>query len=217
MPNEAAILPQFLTRIGVLGGPATSEEQLTAARAALTALAERLTPAECARLAADLPHEFRACFDCGCETPRVSLAPAPAPEPITRIFSRVSDALGLPLGRAVETVQVVCRVVAETIDETTRAVLTDHPHRELAALFELPDRGASKPPGRARRASSIAEGTAGSRRPVSEAAARPGQAGSVAAWSDARMGRTLGDYHGPGPDTLATGAAGSRRGLSDAV
>jgi len=205
----------FLARMVALGGPPSEDEGARAATTTLEALARCLTRAERARLAADLPSELATALHPEEDDPeRPSFDDAPTLS-TNAIYAAVAHDLGLPMGRAVETAQIVCRVVAETVDERARAVVVDHPDHDVARLFSLPDDGASKPSYRPRRAHSLAEGAPGSRRPVSETNPRGAHQGSIAAWDGARAGRTLGGYRGHDGETLATGTPGSSHKLSD--
>ena len=205
----------FLARVTALGGPPTEEESARAATTTLEALARCLTRAERARLAADLPPELAAALHPEEDDPSRPSTDDATMEEARTIYETIAHDLGLPMGRAVETAQVVCRAVAEIVDERTRAVVTDHPDSEVARLFALPDGGASKPSYRPRRARSLAEGAAGSRRPISEARLPKAQEGSVAAWDGARAGRTLGGYRRHDGETLATGTPGSSHKVSE--
>lgn len=217
MFEPSAALIAFLERMKTLAGAPNDEACLAAARVTLGSLAGRLTRAERTRLAADLPIELRGTLNVG-ERGRESCDSLQAAgAPVTLLFADVARALDLPLGHATETAEVVCRVVAETIPEDVRALLLDHPARDLGELFSLP--AEDRPRGetsRSRHAWTLAEATAGSRHPLSKAVPRAAHSGSVASWDPARTARTLGDYRGNAPGaTLATGAPGSRHKLAD--
>lgn len=217
MPEASATLSAFVERMEALGGAPTGQACLDAARATLGLLAGRLTRAERMRLGAALPVELRECLETG-DGGRESFETLHATQrPVALLFADVAQTLHLPPGRAVEATQVVCRVVAEAIPESVRALLRDHPAHDLAALFLLPgDEGSCHEATRPRRGWTLAEAPPGSRRPLSESAATLAHSGSVAAANPARTARTLACYRGNATgETLATGAPGSRRKLAD--
>lgn len=213
-------LAAFLVRVGALGGPPDARTRREAVTATLRALARRLTAEERAWLVREVPGEIARDLSAPAATGEPD-APASLTHPArSRLFHEVRRATGLPLGRAIEAAEVVCRVLAECVTPARRSRLAAFASRELSGLFDpvispRPEAARPMPQG-----TTLASGAPGSPHSLSGAAPRSGQLGSVARWDGSPAARTLAGYRGSGRaragDTLATGHPGSRRSLANA-
>lgn len=137
--------------------------------------------------------------------------------------SRVAASEHVPEGRAIEHATAVLAALGGAIEEDVRHLL----EAELPADVRewVRPRRESRPPPRAPHASSredphrLADGQAGSRNPISEAAPHDVHSGSVAASPDPHADTKLSSARGTTQeregDTLAEGVAGSERPVSE--
>lgn len=218
LPDASTELAAFVARVGALAGPPDERTRVAAVMATLRALARRLTTDERAWLAPALPLELRPALSAPADVREPDVSAGATHARRSHLFHEVRRETGLPLGRAIEAVEVVCRVVAEYVAPTRRARLSALASRDLAGLFELATTARS-PAVPTPRGNLLATGAPGSRHPLSQAATRAGQPGSVARWDGSPAARTLAGYRGSARaiagETLATGRPGSRRTLAD--
>jgi hypothetical protein len=134
---------------------------------------------------------------------------------VDAVSRAVSERLGVPLSHAAELVPSVCRVVDEALDEEGRHHLRRNLPDSLVQTFER-----SKPHEATRLAGvghTLADGEAGSRRPVSEADVA--EEDSVAADDDPKGDTKLSGAKGIAQErrrrTLAEGKPGSTRSIAD--
>lgn len=132
---------------------------------------------------------------------------------LDQLYRAVSDEMGLEVSLAMEFTQVVLQIFGECFRKETRQKVQSLLPRDWAPLLEPREQARSSPLGR-RGALSLAEGRAGSSRPISEA--RPGHRNSIAFSEDPEKGRKVSTTSGkPAERTLASGKPGSSRSLSD--
>jgi hypothetical protein len=207
----------YFARLEPLCAAHGREHVVTLSRAVLAAIGAQLTASDWRALLGAVPASIRG----GLERDP-SLYPASSPH---EVAERVGGACALPLGRALEEAEMVCRAIAEALPEDTRAQLLRHLPDGLAQLFApaAPEHAPLRPAHAhfepAPRAT-LATGHSGSERPLSEAVPDRAQAGSVARFDPARTEKTLGGFAGDPreseAETLATGKPGSKRPLGDA-
>lgn len=214
-------LAAFLVRVGALGGPPDERTRRAAVTTTLRALARRLTAEERAWLVREVPGAIARELSAPAETGEPDASASMTHPARSRLFHEVRRATGLPLGRAIETAEVVCRVLAECVTPARRSRLSALASRELGGLFDpviSPRSEVARPP--TPQGTTLASGAPGSPHSRSGAAPRSGQLGSVARWDGSPAARTLAGYRGSGRaragDTLATGRPGSRRSLASA-
>lgn len=163
----------LLERIVQLAGLDTTQEASAALRATLTALGERLLDEDRDIVAGALPPElgvilrsakFRGSFD------------------VADFFDRVRRSEGVSLGFAREHAEVVCRAVAEALEEEARLRMEGALPDSFAELFRVPlpsEPPPAHPLGQSERHHTLATGRPGTRHPVSESRAEVAQAHSV--------------------------------------
>jgi hypothetical protein len=143
---------------------------------------------------------------------------------INTLYLMVSQRTGLEPGKAMEQTRVVCQAISEVLDHDTLMLLCRALPEPLATLFEpSPESPAFHAPHTvAGPRSTLATGKPGSAHPVSESGADRAQSGSVARSDNPHdatklsSASSVNDVSGlTGKDTLASGAPGSKRPLSE--
>ena len=212
-PSETELLERLMDR-----APFPSHSSARAAfRATLLALGEELKDNELDQVAQALPQGLRHdLWD-----PRISPKLPLRLGGLDDFYERVAICEGVPLARAVEHAQVVCRVLAEQLKPTTVKVQRWLPH--LAALFEAAE--ASSAPVYPEHRSSLsrhdlAEGRPGGTHPVASSdgqtlAHRHSVARSDNPHGDTKLSSSSGLSQERQGRTLASGRPGSLRPIAD--
>lgn len=210
MIDDAELLRHLSTHAGLDDAAARR-----AVEATLAALGEILAADEAARLGRSLPPAWAT---------KLSSSPLASAEGRSwdreRFVERVAAHAAVGPTNALDEATAACAALSALLDEETRSSVA----RALGAggaLFEIVAEGrpprrshASEPPARA----TLAEGRAGSRHPVSEAAPHGAQSGSVAEANphgDAKLSSARGLTQEALGDTLAEGKPGPRRTLGE--
>src|SRR5262249_10358332 len=130
---------------------------------------------------------------------------------------RIAAREDVPLAVAVEHAIVVCRAIAGTLSEPARARLEHALSPDLFALF--PPHESSPPPEHALPRPAPPAAAPGSRHPLSEAAPRPAQAGSVISadnpHGDTKLSSARGLTQEREGETLSTGNPRSHRPVNE--
>ncbi|MCC6752278.1 MAG: DUF2267 domain-containing protein [Deltaproteobacteria bacterium] len=199
----------FIERVQERSGVASPEEAERIAQITLEVLGERLKETELRLVASRLPEPLAEALRRG--------RPAGSFDAV-ELYRRIGERERVPLGFAVEHAAAVCRVLAETLDPDTCLRLQLHvPLPESRVAEVLPERHRRvTPPGRGH---TLADGRPGSRRPLSEAEARPAHRESVVESENPHASSKLSSASGTATDqrgdSLAVGRTGSKRPLSD--
>lgn len=131
------------------------------------------------------------------------------------IYERVAEELAVEPGFGLEFTQVVFQVIGECLGPRGRQRLGADLPASWAPYFEPRRRIVDGPLPHLRAGHTLAEGSPGSRQPLSES--QPGHRQSLAHTDEPHAGEDLATSHGkPGRRTLAEGRPGSTRPLSDA-
>lgn len=206
----------FFAQVRDRGGIGDSEAP-SAVRAVFSALGELLTADETAALAAQIPTDL---------AQWLRAAPRARAMSLDDLYARVAEQTGLPVPRALEVTQAVCRALAVQLRPDVRDRLSAHLGPVTGRLFEVPHEGTpsqrpihlSSPPasGEGR---TLATGRPGSRHPLSEAHPESAQAHSVARSDNPHSDRKLSSASGLTQEilheTLAEGKPGPSRKISD--
>lgn len=204
---------QLIERASALSGLQEPSEVSLLLEVTTRALAACLSQPDRQQWAATLPRSLRELL---LATPFVAVQRA------ADVYAAVARAEGVNAKFGVEHAQAAVLALASDLPEDTASTLARHLPTELGELLlRQPSSGrkaeSASHVGHARPVGGISTAAPGSTHPVSEAAPKGAQSGSVGAWDSARMDHSLGSGHGPAEpaDTLAEGRPGSTRGLSD--
>lgn len=210
--DQAVFFEHVRERSGIGGGEAEK-----AVPVVFAALGELLTADETAALAAQIPTAMAQWLRAQRRAKSMGL---------DEVYARVAGATALPLPRALELTQAVCRALALQLRPDVRDRLVAHLGPHAGRLFEIPHEGTpsqrplhlSGPPpsGEGR---TLATGRPGPRHPISEAHPDTAQTHSVARsenpHEDSKLSTASGLTQEILHETLADGKPGPSRKIAD--
>jgi uncharacterized protein (DUF2267 family) len=205
---------QLMDRVSALSALIEPAEVVRLLEVTVRALAACISLPDRQRWAATLPRPTRELF---------LATPYDGTQRASDVYAAVTRTEGVSARFGIEHAQAAIRALASELSPDLVQLLSRHLPPELGELL-LHARDAQPNPQAphhaaavARPAGPIASAAGGSRHPLSEARPGAGQSGSVAGSNEHRMDQSLGSGRGPAADaeSLASGRAGSKRGLSD--